>query len=512
MIFLEPLHLLLLFFPILLFVLSLKNTPKAPAQIFSESVLQRITLYSNRRKKNHNYRLFLFSIMFFIIALAHPILNSKQNKKSTIIPLVIALDISNSMSTNDIYQNRLSFAKKKLFLLLHEKSHLRLSLMLFSRNAYLAYPMSEDLNSFKYVVSNLDLQFQAGSNLFAVLQGAHHILQNYKSKNILLLSDGTSSTDFNEEKKYLLKNNIKLNVLYLSTNNSQKEKLKVLSHATNGAFSEYSLGDNDMKFLLSHIKQDAQKRNLTTKGLKTQKFTQLFYYPLFFALLILFFIFLKNRIFKKFNNLIFIFLYSVLTLSQIDLHANLLDFKALHNAKEFYENKEYNLAIKSYKKLPQTKQREYNIANSLYKKKAYKSAILMYKNALSNDKNMNASIYYNIANAYVYLQKFKSAKFYYIKSLKIKNDTMAQNNLDELLLFIKHKKISTKNKPKLPKSMSSSVREIPEPVSSNFIVQLKNTVLTQEEKWMRLIQKEKPTIFLQKLHTTRMSENANNDD
>jgi len=153
------------------------------------------------------------------------------------------------------------------------------------------------------------------------------------------------------------------------------------------------------------------------------------------------------------------------------------------------------------------------LANSYYKNKEYKRAIVLYKKSLlKNSSETNAKIYYNIANAYFFIQKLHSAKKYYIKSLKIKNDVMVQDNLDVLLNVIKYKKSTKDDKYKLPKTMSSFAKELPTPTNSNYSVSLDKMVLNEEDKWIEFIKNEKPTIFLQKLHTKRMSQNANEDD
>jgi len=336
MIFLAPLHLLLLLFPIIFLYISLKNSKIIHKNIFSQRVLKRITLYPNLENTPSYYRLFLVSMSLFIIALAQPVLNYKNINESHFTPLVIALDISKSMSLTDVYPNRLSFAKKKIDSILDKYPNLRVSLLLFSRDAYLAYPMSEDFSSLKYLLNNLDQNFKSGSNLFAALEGSKQILRKYKSKNILLLSDGTSSHDFTQEKIYLKDNNLTLNILYISKNSSQEKEIQNLSLSSGGVFKKFSFGDNDIRFLIHEILKHSQTRKDNSNILEEKKKIQLFYYPLLLALLLLLFIFLKKYEFKRVMSMFFILLSLNFPLFHTELHAGVLAFKNIRDAKEYY--------------------------------------------------------------------------------------------------------------------------------------------------------------------------------
>lgn len=510
--FLEPISLVSLSIPLLLLFVSLKKDNNKIEKIFAKDVLQKISLYPNLKSSSHNYKLFLLAISLFIISLSKPTLNSKYLTNNEITtPLLIALDISNSMNSNDIYPSRFSFALKKIYTIVDMHPNMRLSLLLFSRNAYLAYPMSEDLNALKYILKNIDKKLESGSNIFSALEGAKYILKPYSSKNILLLSDGASSSDFNEEEHYLRENNITLNALYINKNKNQMKKIKELCLSSRGTFSEYSFSNIDIRLLLHEIQKHAQSRELKENDLQNQHKIQLFYYPLALGVILILFIFLQKYEFKIISKILSI-LYASIFITQVESHAGLLDFKKLHDAKKFYEKKEYLSAIQVYKTLPQTKTLQYNLANSLYKNKEYKKAISIYKTSFYKSSDLNASIYYNIANAYFYLQKFSLAKKHYIKSLKIKDDIVVQENLNTLLLFMKtirHKKKDDKYK--LPKNMSSFSKEIPEITDSRYRIKLKNVVPSEEDRWMKIIQNDKPTIFLQKLNTKRMSKNVNDD-
>ena len=101
------------------------------------------------------------------------------------------------------------------------------------------------------------------------------------------------------------------------------------------------------------------------------------------------------------------------------------------------------------------------------------------------------------------------AKKYYKKSLALAQDSDTVENLEQVMQILanqKHKKTKEKKeKQKLPQRISLEQKEPTEHLSSNYRVELKRMVLDEEEKMLQKVTKQKPLIFLRKLHTTRRS-------
>jgi len=512
MMFLAPYALLLLLIPSVLMLMSFTVKHKERKEVFSEAILQKITRYPELKKKPYHYKLLLLGITLFMIAYAQPVLHDRYSENTDIIPLVIALDISSSMDANDIYPSRLRYAKKKIASLLEMQPKLKVAVILFAKDAYLAYPMSDDLDSLHYVVSTVPFRSRPGSNLFAALEAGQSMLQGYSSKNILLLSDGTNTDDFSDELVYLKKNKLRLNTLYINSRESGKEGLKTLSLLSGGTFSMHHFSNSGLRLIMNTMAKHAQSSS-TSEAFQSEKaYTQLFYYPLFSAIVIMLYLFLQNHRFTGQKQSLLLFAAFMLLFHVSELDAGMLEFGEKYRAQKRYEEKAYKDAFSLYETLEQTHEVRYNSANALYKAKEYHKAIEMYERALSENRALNARIYYNMGNAYFQSGQIKLAKKYYIKSLKIKHDKDAQYNLEYVIHLLK-KKSKFKSNPliKLPKSIGSSSAKELEQISSNYVVRLEKMVLSEEERWMKRIKNEKPTIFLQKLKTTRVSKNVLQD-
>ncbi len=110
-------------------------------------------------------------------------------------PLVIALDLSRSMSVRDLSPSRLAVAKAKLHQLLQRLSHRPVALLVFSATAHRALPFTEDRQLLLDTLSRMQPQLMParGSRPSAAVALAAQIFERYESKggDLLLLTDGT---------------------------------------------------------------------------------------------------------------------------------------------------------------------------------------------------------------------------------------------------------------------------------------------------------------------------------
>ncbi|SFV50392.1 BatB [hydrothermal vent metagenome] len=213
----HPFFLLLLIFPLLLFIYSLRSKKQTLDSVFSPAILKIISVNSQHVNSVLKYKLFLLVCVLLVLSLAQPIWNQTLlTHKQKSIPLVIALDISKSMLKDDLYPSRLAFALSKIDTLMKSDTNLRVGLLLFANNAYLAHPLSEDKSSVLFISQSIDYAkvIEDKTNLFAALEGATLMLKEYKTKNLLILSDIGSLENFKEESLYIKES--KLNVTLLS--------------------------------------------------------------------------------------------------------------------------------------------------------------------------------------------------------------------------------------------------------------------------------------------------------
>lgn len=473
MYFLYPLFLILLLLPLGVLFYSIYVKKETPSSLFSPAILKVISLYPNIVSNSLKYRLFSVVIILFIVALARPVLQTHTSvAKNKTLPLVIALDISKSMLKDDSYPSTLEFALSKIELLLASPIKLRVALLLFANNAYVAHPLSEDKTSVEFIAKNIQYSkiVEDKTNLFAALEGANLMLKDYKSKNILILSDIKIELNLDDEYAYVKKHTLHVNILNITQEHSAS--LETLSHSSGGSYTMATYSSSDLESILHHLQTSS--KSLAIQENEEHR-VELFYFPLLVSLFLLLFIYFSTLEFKhKSTNLLILFLLS--TLSTTQLKASPLDSYYIYKAQSAYEKGEYESAIKTYTKALTTKDR------------------------------VNAKLYYNIANAYAKQKKLYLAKKYYKKSLALLFDEEAEENLklvQKILSNQKHKKKKEKeDKYKLPQRISLEQKEPQDSVSSNYVVSLDSI---SEKK------REKPLIFLRKLSIQKRSKNVLQD-
>lgn len=389
-----------------------------------------------------------------LIALARPVMNQEEKEfKQEITPIVVVLDISKSMLAQDISPNRLQMAKYKLLELMKQSKESALAVVLFAKSAFILSPLTQDFTSLKYLLNNFDetKNFDSGSNIIASLEASNKLLKNYKNKNILLLSDGGHQKEFKKEIEYANKNNLKIYTLALASKTpcpikindeylldqndnivtvSLNENIKELSLQTEGGYITYTTNHSDISAIYQDIISTSLKDELKSKKIKV--YTELFYYPLALALLILLFAFSSLPSRKT------LLLLSLLIFSSKDnLNASLLDFKTIEDANTQYNNKEYENAAASFNKLSKSNEKHYNYANSLYKNKQYKEALKEYNKIKTSNKNLEYKKQHNIGNTQVKLNDLQNAISSYEKALEIKEDKQTKENLQSVKKYLK---------------------------------------------------------------------------
>jgi Ca-activated chloride channel homolog len=438
---------------IILMILIIKKK-NSFEKYFSQEVLEKLSVSSDYfSNKARNITLFI-ALLFMIIALARPVTNEKvHDTKQQLNAIVIAIDVSKSMMANDIYPNRLEFAKKKLLSLLEQSKNNALGVILFAKSSFILSPITQDFTSLKILIENLDtgINFDNGTNIYSTLETTNKLLKNYKSKNLILLSDGADKKEFNEEIEFAKKNNINIYVIATATkkgsaiklkngnylvdkrgnivNVGLNENIKSLSLETNGGYINYSLDSNDITQIFKEINSKSKKQEFKEERFKT--YTELFIYPLAIGLIFLLIAFSSLPSFKFKNKKNILSIFTILTFFNVNqLQASVFDFKTIEEANSAYKTENYKNAIKKYSSLEQKEQTKYNLANSLYKDKQYKEAIKKYKEIQSDDKDFNFKKSHNLGNSYVNTGNLEKAKTSYEEALKLKNDKQTKENLE----------------------------------------------------------------------------------
>jgi Ca-activated chloride channel family protein len=487
-----------------------------------------------------------------IIALARPVTNEKINEsKQELTPIIIAIDVSKSMLANDIYPNRLEFARKKVLDIIQRQKTSAIAVILFAKSSFILSPLTQDFISLKSLIGNLNtgMNFDNGTNIFSTLETTVKLLKNYEYKNLILLSDGSDSDNFEKEIEYAKKNNISIYTIataskkgapiklkdgnYLVDKNGSivnvklNDNIKELSLKTNGGYINYSLDNNDIKEILSDINTKAKKEEFQSKKIKT--YTELFYYPLVLGILFLLIAYSSLPKIKNKSLLQIFVLLTIFSSFQNTLFASLLDFQTIKNANEAYIQKDFKTASKEFNKLNESSQRNYNLANSLYKEKKYKEAIDLYKNSKTQDNDFKFKNLHNLANSYVKSNDLKNAVKSYEDALKLKENKETRENYNTVKKALEKKEDKNKkdqkkndkknkdkdkdqkekdsNEEKKNKEKSDKQKQKEEEKQNEKNKKMKKNEISdnEEKKWLKHLENKKTNLLLKKVDTNKVS-------
>jgi Ca-activated chloride channel family protein len=437
--------------PLLLLIILVLTNKQNMEKYFSKEILEKLAAGKKGLDKNTRNGLLFAVLVLFIIALARPVMDKKDiNVNQKLIPIVIALDLSKSMQATDIYPNRVSLAKKKLKDIITLSPNATVGILLFAKDSFILSPVTEDFVSLNYIVTNLDtsVQLSNGSNISSVLQATNHMLNDYKVKNLVILSDGGNDDSYEEELEFAKDNNIAVYSIGLATkqgspipekegyltdkngkivNVKLNESIKNLSIKSGGGYIDFSLDDSDAKAIVQRINTQSKKEELKARQVKVYK--ELFYYPLGLAVFVLLIALSSFPSFKRkaANGLV---IAAALSFYPISGYSFEFEFENIKKAKNYYENKEYDKAGDEYRKIPQTPQSLYNLGNTLYKQGKYKEALKTYSKIVTEDERLEYKKLHNLGNSFVKTNELLKAKEFYEKALKIKNDEQTRQNLD----------------------------------------------------------------------------------
>jgi len=399
----------------------------------------------SKEEKNIIINSHLVVLVLILLTLSRPVIenglkeNSIESKN-----IIIALDASYSMRATDIHPNRYDFAKETIEILLRNNPKMTITLIAFTQNPLLLSPPTTDHQLIMVALKTLNPNYiltkgTSLKNLFekvALLKTPH--------KNLLLITDGGEESNSLELKEKLNKYHINLSILALGTVQGTSIKTddgKLLKDKEGHLV--ISTINPILKELTNNYNQASSSPKATAKALESslniekeqlkklqQSYQEFYQVPLFLALL------LFSMVHTKFIKYLFI----LLALFGISAQASVLDSYYLNQAYSDYQAKEYKLCQTHLKQIENPSLESVTIlANSNYKLQEYKRAIKLYKSIHSTSVKTKQSLYYNIANSYVKLEQYNTAKEYYTKSLQLGEDKESLYNL-ELVIFKENRK------------------------------------------------------------------------
>jgi Ca-activated chloride channel homolog len=202
----EYLWLLLVTVPALaLFIFFFFWRKRAIAKLGNTSlVLQLIPDFSNRRHVI-KFLLLLLAYSFIVLGFANPQLGTRQEKvKREGIDVIIALDVSNSMMSEDVKPDRLGRAKNFISNFIDKLSNDRLGMIVFAGNAYLQMPLTVDYSAAKMYLRSVNSGMvpTQGTNFAEAIDLAREgfVKGETTHKALIIITDGEDNEGGVDEK------------------------------------------------------------------------------------------------------------------------------------------------------------------------------------------------------------------------------------------------------------------------------------------------------------------------
>ncbi|MDD5400258.1 MAG: VWA domain-containing protein [Sulfurimonas sp.] len=382
---------------------------------------------------------YMLTFIFIVIALSRIVIEQEPiESKQMLSDVIIGVDLSYSMQTNDIEPTRLSFAKEMLKRLVEMEQKSRFGVLGFTTNAIVLSPMTEDKELLLHLFASLDekLIITKGSSVMSALELSRK-MSNSKKATVVLFSDGADELSYESEAVFAKNNNLVVNIFMTASTmggtmrleggellkdelgdivvSRENSAIKEVSDITGGVYTKDF--DKLLDALAAQKSKDKESKTTIVRNL------ELFYY--FIILAIITFL-LSVTTLKR-------FVVAFLLLFGVHLGAN-QNMEFFNKATEFYRSGEYEKALENYERVK------------------------------SNDLQTKSIIYYNIANSLVRLQEFKKAREAYIKSLTLFYSKEADENLEFIRDVGDKKEMSTgqqqsKDKSALAKKEQSSQKQ-----------------------------------------------------
>ncbi len=178
-----------------LLVWSVKNRQKVLERFARGQMLSEINRSVHGEAVRLKAVLFILVFVFSIMALARPQWGYEwQDVKRHGIDLVVAVDVSKSMLTQDVKPNRLERTKLAVKDLLKELQGDRISIVAFAGSAFPICPLTADYSGVMMSLENLNTDTipRGGTNIALAIEEAMKQTQNTESqhKAIIILTDG----------------------------------------------------------------------------------------------------------------------------------------------------------------------------------------------------------------------------------------------------------------------------------------------------------------------------------
>lgn len=185
---------------ILLWVINGLRKKIALNRFGDSSLVSKLTPEASEFRSALKLVLQILALLSGILMLARPQFGSKlENVKKEGVEIIIALDVSNSMLSEDIQPSRLERAKQSISRLIDQFVDDKVGLIIFAGDAYTQIPITNDYLSAKMFLSTVgtDMVSKQGTAIGAAIDLGIRSFSpnNNESKALIIISDGENHED-----------------------------------------------------------------------------------------------------------------------------------------------------------------------------------------------------------------------------------------------------------------------------------------------------------------------------
>lgn len=168
-------------------------------EYFSDAVFEKLAIKGNTELKKVRNGLFYASVVFLIIALAGPKIGTEVREVTRQgVDIMVMLDVSKSMKSEDVRPNRLDKAKFEILRMLDRLRGDRVGLIAFTGEAILLSPLTSDYSAFRLYLNLADPEsmpstttdFNTGMRVALDAFEAAGTADRNTSRVLLVISDG----------------------------------------------------------------------------------------------------------------------------------------------------------------------------------------------------------------------------------------------------------------------------------------------------------------------------------
>jgi len=192
----------LLLLPLLaaLFLWAVRSRRKALETFGNVALVKRLMPASSALKRAGKLLLLTAALGFLILGIANPQIGTKMEEvKREGVDIMIALDVSNSMTAEDIKPNRLESAKQEISRMLDKLQNDRIGMVVFAGESYLQLPLTTDYSAARLLLSTIDVDIVPvpGTAIGSAIRLAMKSFASgeRKYKVIVLITDGENHED-----------------------------------------------------------------------------------------------------------------------------------------------------------------------------------------------------------------------------------------------------------------------------------------------------------------------------